>query len=48
VPVFLAVSGLATDFAALQAGDVPLLLLFVAAGVLGKWGGGRCSSAPAG
>lgn len=40
LPVFLAFSGLATDFTALQGSDVPLLAMFVVAGVLGKWGGG--------
>ncbi len=44
LPVFLAFSGLATDFTALQAGDVPLLALFVLAGVVGKWGGGMVSA----
>jgi Kef-type K+ transport system membrane component KefB len=39
LPVFLAFSGLATDFTALQAGDLPLLGLFVLAGVVGKWAG---------
>jgi Kef-type K+ transport system membrane component KefB len=40
LPVFLAFSGLATDFTALQGGDVPLLARFVVAGIVGKWAGG--------
>ena len=44
LPVFLAFSGLATDFTALQAGDLPLLALFVVAGIVGKWGGGLLSA----
>lgn len=44
LPVFLAFSGLATDFTALQPGDLPLLALFVAAGIVGKWGGGIVSA----
>jgi Kef-type K+ transport system membrane component KefB len=40
LPVFLAFSGLMTDFTALRPGDLPLLVLFVLVGVVGKWGGG--------
>lgn len=40
LPVFLAFSGLATDFTSLQGGDLPLIAAFLVAGIVGKWAGG--------
>ncbi len=40
LPVFLAFSGLATDFTKLQGGDAPLIAVFLVAGIVGKWAGG--------
>lgn len=37
LPIFLAFSGLNTDFTQLRLGHVPGIALFVAAGVIGKW-----------
>ncbi len=40
LPIFLAFSGLRTDFTKLGLADVPYLILFVLVGVVAKWGGG--------
>jgi K+:H+ antiporter len=44
LPIFLAFSGLATDFTKLTAAAIPGVLLFLAAGVACKWGGAAVSA----
>jgi Kef-type K+ transport system membrane component KefB len=44
LPVFLAFSGLNTDFRALRPGDLPGLGLFLIAGIVGKWLGGAVAA----
>jgi Kef-type K+ transport system membrane component KefB len=39
LPIFLAFSGLNTDFTKLSISHVPTILLFLAAGIIGKWAG---------
>jgi len=39
LPIFLAFSGLNTDFTKLRAGHVVAILVFLAAGIVGKWAG---------
>lgn len=40
LPIFLAYSGMSTDFTRLPAAGLPALGLFLAAGIVAKWGGG--------
>jgi Kef-type K+ transport system membrane component KefB len=40
LPMFLAFSGLATDFTLLSASAIPGILIFLVAGIAGKWGAG--------
>lgn len=44
LPVFLAFSGLKTDFTSLGWSWIPGIALFLVAGVVGKWGGGAVSA----
>ncbi len=44
LPVFLAFSGLKTDFTSLGWSWLPGIALFLVAGVVGKWGGGAVSA----
>jgi len=39
LPIFLAFSGLKTDFTKLSVDHIPAIALFLAAGIIGKWGG---------
>lgn len=39
LPIFLAFSGLNTDFTKLRAEHIPAILLFLLAGIVGKWAG---------
>ena len=39
LPIFLAFSGLNTDFTKLRASHIPAILLFLLAGIVGKWAG---------
>ena len=39
LPIFLAFSGLNTDFTKLRASHIPAILLFLLAGIAGKWAG---------
>lgn len=44
LPIFLAFSGLRTDFTSLGWAWIPGILLFLAAGIIAKWGGGALSA----
>jgi Kef-type K+ transport system membrane component KefB len=48
LPIFLAFSGLQTDFTRLQAAALPGIAIFLLAGILTKWGGGAIVGRAAG